>query len=798
MDHFNAPGSDDFCFLLSTKAGGLGINLTSADTVIIYDSDWNPQNDLQAEARAHRIGQTKTVQIYRVVTKDSVEEEILERAKTKMVLDALVVQGLNVKSNANFQNGELLNGSSSQFAAFSKNTAAFTREELSRILKFGATKLWEKKEGQTEGENASASPATVGGPEIDLDRVLAEAGENNPQTDRDEDLLSPSSRGGRAADLLLSSFSNVSDFRYEAPKVSPVVSASWDSVVPLEERVKFEKGTGVPAAAGGGAGTENGRTTALSGRRRAARGVTISTSVKRQRSGKGSSRRGNAGADGSGAADSPAGTVTRRSLHRKTAQYSDGGSDEEYHDPQNQRQSDELSMSDDPEPSYSNSSSDDNVKRSRSRRTTVTNTGGTSSRRRPARRGTGAALAAAGGPTPNSSLTRSKRSSLSTNATSAKSHGNVGGGVNGGDTLMPKELIRLYRAMMKFGRVDGPRGKVVLRDAKLTKPDISAVIRSANALLEATTETMMAIFLNDTAVADGELASAEVRQSNTPDAALSLKRKTQSAMTGKELAERIKGLEALHAFIAEQNSGIAQPWTLPSKDLIMDLDKLPPKNGTDIAATLKPEDAQLLKGIYLHGFANWQKISLDPGLQDPTGSCGGEKKVKSDKTKLRAVKLLALLSELSAVDQSKSDRPVAAAAMENPLDGDESKGGDHHNNSRKSQSDDEDSHNKIPKKRRNSAASSATDDSVPVQLGLSQPIVSPPPNPMEDDSALGLSQPLAELDSQLIVNHCSHQSEQKTPETNVYQEQVVNDGQESGQLFSEGGATADLSLPSPS
>ena len=65
IDLFNTKPESFFVFLLSTKAGGLGINLATADTVIIFDSDWNPQNDLQAQARAHRIGQEKPVMMYR-------------------------------------------------------------------------------------------------------------------------------------------------------------------------------------------------------------------------------------------------------------------------------------------------------------------------------------------------------------------------------------------------------------------------------------------------------------------------------------------------------------------------------------------------------------------------------------------------------------------------------------------------------------------------------------------------------------------------------------------------------------
>ena len=73
IDAFSREDSDYFIFLLSTRAGGLGINLTAADTVIIYDSDWNPQNDSQATARCHRIGQKQEVTVYRLLTRNTYE-----------------------------------------------------------------------------------------------------------------------------------------------------------------------------------------------------------------------------------------------------------------------------------------------------------------------------------------------------------------------------------------------------------------------------------------------------------------------------------------------------------------------------------------------------------------------------------------------------------------------------------------------------------------------------------------------------------------------------------------------------
>ncbi|XP_028931704.1 chromodomain-helicase-DNA-binding protein 9 isoform X3 [Ornithorhynchus anatinus] len=100
IDRFSKPDSDRFVFLLCTRAGGLGINLTAADTCIIFDSDWNPQNDLQAQARCHRIGQNKAVKVYRLITRNSYEREMFDRASLKLGLDKAVLQSMSGRESS--------------------------------------------------------------------------------------------------------------------------------------------------------------------------------------------------------------------------------------------------------------------------------------------------------------------------------------------------------------------------------------------------------------------------------------------------------------------------------------------------------------------------------------------------------------------------------------------------------------------------------------------------------------------------------------------------------------------------
>jgi hypothetical protein len=98
---WNLENSQFWLFILSTKAGGLGLNLQTADTVIIFDTDWNPQADLQAQARAHRIGSKHDVHVFQLVSHNSVEEKILETATWKLGVDAKVIQAGMFNSHSN-------------------------------------------------------------------------------------------------------------------------------------------------------------------------------------------------------------------------------------------------------------------------------------------------------------------------------------------------------------------------------------------------------------------------------------------------------------------------------------------------------------------------------------------------------------------------------------------------------------------------------------------------------------------------------------------------------------------------
>ncbi|QBM89848.1 chromodomain-helicase-DNA-binding protein 1 [Metschnikowia aff. pulcherrima] len=194
IDHFNAPESRDFAFLLSTRAGGLGINLMTADTVIIFDSDWNPQADLQAMARAHRIGQTRHVSVYRFVSKDTVEEEILERARKKMILEyAIISLGMTDASSSK------------------KNKNEPSSSELSQILKFGAANMFAASDNQKKLED------------LNLDDVLSRAEDHVTTPDLGESNL--------GSEEFLKQF-EVTDYKADI---------EWDDIIPQDELSKLKE-----------------------------------------------------------------------------------------------------------------------------------------------------------------------------------------------------------------------------------------------------------------------------------------------------------------------------------------------------------------------------------------------------------------------------------------------------------------------------------------------------------------------------------------------------------------------------
>uniref|UniRef100_A0A8C2JVF6 SWI/SNF related, matrix associated, actin dependent regulator of chromatin, subfamily a, member 5 n=1 Tax=Cyprinus carpio TaxID=7962 RepID=A0A8C2JVF6_CYPCA len=158
INAFNEPNSSKFLFMLSTRAGGLGINLATADVVIIYDSDWNPQVDLQAMDRAHRIGQKKQVRVFRFITENTVEERIVERAEMKLRLDSIVIQ-----------QGRLVD----------PNTSKLGKDEMLSIIRHGATHVFASKESEITDEDIDAILERGEKKTMEMKEKLANLGESS-------------------------------------------------------------------------------------------------------------------------------------------------------------------------------------------------------------------------------------------------------------------------------------------------------------------------------------------------------------------------------------------------------------------------------------------------------------------------------------------------------------------------------------------------------------------------------------------------------------------------------------------
>ena len=207
INHFNADDSEDFCFLLSTRAGGLGINLMTADTVIIFDSDWNPQADLQAMARAHRIGQKRPVNIYRLVSKETVEEEVLERARNKLLLEYLTIQA-----------GVTDDGKAAMKAELDKKglktDGPSSNEDIQMVLKMRSSKMFEQQGNQERLE------------QLDIDSILENAEVTKTKVD---DKINLSSGG-----IDWDNFMQITDVKVDD------INLDWDQIIPAEKLAEIK------------------------------------------------------------------------------------------------------------------------------------------------------------------------------------------------------------------------------------------------------------------------------------------------------------------------------------------------------------------------------------------------------------------------------------------------------------------------------------------------------------------------------------------------------------------------------
>lgn len=152
IDAYNEAGSDDFAFLLSTRAGGVGINLATADTVIILDPDFNPHQDLQALSRAHRIGQKNKVLCFQLMTKGSVEEKIMQIGRKKMALDHALIETMDRDENEPVEDLEsiLKHGAEALFSDNDKEVIKYDSEAIEKLLDRTQIKKPERADGEEQ------------------------------------------------------------------------------------------------------------------------------------------------------------------------------------------------------------------------------------------------------------------------------------------------------------------------------------------------------------------------------------------------------------------------------------------------------------------------------------------------------------------------------------------------------------------------------------------------------------------------------------------------------------------------
>ncbi|KAI7995163.1 CHD3-type chromatin-remodeling factor PICKLE [Camellia lanceoleosa] len=202
IDRFNAKNSTRFCFLLSTRAGGLGINLATADTVIIYDSDWNPHADLQAMARAHRLGQTNKVMIFRLITRGTIEERMMQMTKKKMVLEHLVVGRLKAQN--------------------------INQEELDDIIRYGSKELF-----ADENDEAGKS-RQIHYDDAAIDRLL-----NRDQVGEEEVTLDDEEENGFLKAFKVANFEYIDEVEAAAEEEAQKASTESKPTINNPERASY-------------------------------------------------------------------------------------------------------------------------------------------------------------------------------------------------------------------------------------------------------------------------------------------------------------------------------------------------------------------------------------------------------------------------------------------------------------------------------------------------------------------------------------------------------------------------------